>query len=328
MTMTRLRRSARRAGAVSVASKIERAGAALAVSAALLVSLPLVAGACTGFAAYGERTLYGMNFDYPSHYPMRLLIDESGDVRTFALAFVRDDNAVRTVGMNSKGLFGSMQELHPMGGGQGTREAGELFLWEIVLPSLAVYGSVNDAVRPLETKRLVQHTSVTLHALLADTTGRAVIVEPTDDGNALTWMDGDFIVMTNFCNADLAGRGPADATGVGADRYRVAHRMLDGRPDSFGVEDAMDVLEATSWNWTRASMVFDPAEAVVYLALEGDYDRVFRVSVEERSVETHAGLDEANDWTIPSRGLPTVNLSGGSRPSFLERLKMFLGRAD
>jgi hypothetical protein len=299
------------------------------VTAVVLVLVGATASeACTGFAAYDERPLYGMNFDYPSHFPMKLFVDASGDVRTFALAFIRDGRPARTVGMNSLGLFGSTQELHPLGGGKDAREPGELFLWEVVQPALAVYGSVDDAVRPLETRRLVQHESVRLHALLADASGRAVIVEPGDDGNDLTWMDGDFIVMTNFCNADLVGRPTEEARGVGADRYQIAHGMLSGRPDDFGVEDAMDVLKATSWDWTRASMVFDPRDGVVYLALEGDYSKIYRITLDDSMVRTHSGFDEDESWPIRLWGLPTAILSGESKPGFLERVRMFLGRGQ
>ena len=89
----------------------------------------------------------------------------------------------------------------------------------------------------------------------------------------------------------------------------------------------MDVLEATSSGWTRASMVFDATDGVVYLALERDYSRVYRVSIEDAVVETYSSFDESESWPIHWRGLPTAILSGESKPSLLERVLMFLGRA-
>ena len=47
------------------------------VAVAVILIGTTASEACTGFAAYDERPLYGMNFDYASQFPMKLFVDTS-----------------------------------------------------------------------------------------------------------------------------------------------------------------------------------------------------------------------------------------------------------
>lgn len=57
-----------------------------------LICLLLTAGpacACTSFAVYGNKVVYGMNFDYVLA-PLKFIIDTHGSVKTFHLKFKLD----------------------------------------------------------------------------------------------------------------------------------------------------------------------------------------------------------------------------------------------
>ena len=297
----------------------------LAVLAAALLAVPFTCRACTGFAVYSERALYGMNFDYDASVPVRLLVDESGGTRAFHLAFVRGLRRIpRTAGMNEHGLFVSNQELHPMVPDAPGPGPGEQCPWELYAQALSEFATVSDVEGHLATHRMVSCPGITLHLLFADPSGRAMIVEPGDDDNVVIPIERDYIVMTNFANCEFIGSDIDDVHGVGGDRYRVAHDYLEEHLKSFDVANGLELLEKTSWSATRCSMVFDPELGEVYVALERDFDRILRVSLEDRTVETYSGYEEHMSWPLNERGIPTTVLLGG-KPTFFERIRGFFG---
>jgi hypothetical protein len=280
---------------------------------------PAVCEACTGFAVYADSPVYGMNFDYDKTVPVRLLIDDSGGTRAFHLAFVRGPRRVpRTAGMNEHGLFVSIQELHPMVQA-GSPGPGEQCPGGLYYQSLPEFAAVAEVEEHLETTRMVNCYGKTLHLLFADPTGRAIVVEPGDDGHRVTEVESDRLVMTNFANCLFAGADRDSIYGFGADRYRIAHDYLDEHIEGFDVADGLALLESASWSATRCSMVFDPIALEIYVALEGDFSRIYRVSVEDATVETHAGFDEHRSWKLGRFGVSTEVLAGG-RPGLLDRI--------
>jgi hypothetical protein len=298
---------------------------AAAIAAAVVFAAP-VCSACTSFAVYSERTLYGMNFDYDTSVPVRLLVDESGETVAFHLAFVMGPRSVpRTAGMNEHGLFVTTQELHPMMLDVGTPGPGEQCFWVLYARALSQLASVADVEERLAANRMVNCPGVTLHAMFADPSGRAIVVEPGEDGHRVTEVDNDRIVMTNFANCRFVGSDPDSVRGFGADRYRIAHDHLEEHFEGFDVADGLGLLEGAASQWTRCSMVFDPAAGAVYVTLEGDFSKVLRVSLADRAIETYSGYDQHESWHLNKWGVSAISLQGGT-PGFFERIRDFFGQ--
>lgn len=298
---------------------------ATAILAAAAVLSCGVASACTSFASYGDTTYYGMNFDYDAGFPLRIFVDSSDGRQIFHLAFMRDGRPIRTSGMNSSGLMSAIQELYPEEPGASSTGPDELFIWEIYFRALDEFDGADDVTELLATKRVIQHDrGRNLHVIVADPHGGALVVEPGKSANTVTSIDGEYIVMTNFCVGDLAENEPEEVPGVGIDRYVAARDYLSEHAESLDLEGAFEVLRLTSWDWTRASMVYAPESGEVYLALDRDFETTYRVSLEARTVETHSGHDEPATWRVGRRGLPTTALDDPD-PGFLARVKHMLG---
>ena len=294
----------------------------IALLALCALAGPGACRACTGFAVYSDSPVYGMNFDYDPSVPVRLLIDDSGGTRAFHVAFVKGPRRMpRTAGMNEHGLFVSTQELHPMVQA-GPPGPGEQCPGGLYYQSLPEFTSVSDVEEHLETTRMVNCHGVTLHLLFADPTGRAIVVEPGDDGHRVTEIERDRLVMTNFANCRFEETDRDSVYGVGADRYRIAHDYLDEHFEGFDVADGLELLESASWRATRCSMVFDPLAGEVYVALEGDFSRVYRVSLEDATIETHSGFEEHESWKLGRFGVSTAVLAG-AKPGVLDRIIRF-----
>lgn len=272
-------------------------------------SAPALPFACTSFAVYCDETFYGMNFDYPDT-EIRFTITPSGDLKVFQMEFWQEGDFVPTVGMNSAGLFGSCQMLFPEVPAAISPGADDIYLWQLYQESLLNFDSVEDVSEFISDKEVV-HWSVTLHDLFADVHGDAMVVEAGDEENVISRIADDFIVMTNFPNGDFAGQSCQDVEGVGADRYKIAYENISDHIATFDVDRGLETLEKVVLSGefsTQASMVFDPEEGEIYIALKGDFTRIWRVSIADETIETFSGFGRAERAKLGSSGILAFDL--------------------
>jgi hypothetical protein len=296
-----------------------RVMAAAVLVMALAGAIAHVGAACTGFAVYSGATLYGMNFDYP---PNEILfsIEEHETGAVFIGSFWMEDHYGRTVGMNEHGLFSSDQMVSPARGLVDEPAENELFIWNAFYEGLRECTSVEQVMTWIGDRRLVQYRSLPLHNLYADPSGDAAVVECGAAENVVTEIDGPFIVMTNFHCGDFVGLDPDDVAGDGAERYRVAHRYIEENLEAFDVDHGFELLRRTAMSMgdfkTRYSLVLDPEALEVYIAIERDYDHVWKVSLTDRTIETHRGFDEHHVFPLDETGItgPTLQAHAGGVP--------------
>ena len=124
------------------------------------------------------------------------------------------------------------------------------------------------------------HWSLTLHDLIADKYRDAMVVEAGDEENVITRIEGDFIVMTNFPNGEFAGKGYQDVEGVGAKRYKAAYEHILDTKAAFDVD----------------------------LALERDFDRVWKVSMDDQTIEGCRGVRRGKKMPLGSSGVEASEL--------------------
>ena len=283
------------------------------VLAAVLGGAPCTILACTSFAVYSDRTLYGMNFDYPP-CELRFSLEEHKAGLVFIGSFWMGDHYGRTVGMNDQGLFASCQMVFPARASAEEPEADELYIWNAFYEGLQSCSRVAQVSDFIAEKRLVQYPSLSLHNLYADPEGSAMVVESGETGNVITEIDGPFMVMTNFPNGDFQGVDYRQVQGDGAHRYRTAYATIEKRFESFDVDDALEVLQQTVQSTgeypTLYSLVFDPVAREIYIAVERDFDHIWRASLDERTIESFHGFDEQISLPMGSEGILAATLHG------------------
>ena len=306
-------------------SMTSRNVAALLLVVALVGTASVAVSACTSFALFGERTLYGMNFDYPPN-EIRFSIEDHEAGAVFIGSFWMGDHYGRTVGMNEHGLFSSDQMVSPLRAAVDELGDDEMYIWNAFYDGLRTCTSVVEVLDLIGDRRLVQYPSLALHNLFADTSGDAMVVEAGTPENAITRIDGPFLVMTNFNNSDFSGT-PLDAIfGDGADRYRAAYRMLENHVEPLDIDQAFDILESTSQPAgsckTRYSLVASPEALTIYIALERDYDHIWMISLRERTIETYRGF-----YTQHTLQLDEIGVTGPTLLVLAEQpLKSMLGQ--
>jgi len=259
----------------------------------LLVSISI---GCTGYAVYADKVWYGMNFDYPPESDIRFSVSDSDGCGTFMMHFFNNDRLfwVPTVGMNEYGLFSSLQYQCPMIEGTQEPSEGQLYVYQLFNAAINDCVSIYEVESIIDSAELVNLYDLTLHTLIADPSGNALIAEAGDGENLITGISGSWIAMTNFRNSDFINTPPAEIVGVGDDRYRETLAYIEENYSSFGQPEAIGTLEAainTDVEWsTKASMVFDPLENTVYIVIDSDFQKIWRVSMDEGIIETWSGF--------------------------------------
>ncbi len=178
--------------------------------------------------------------------------------------------------------------------------------------SLESSSSITEVKKMLGTNRLINLYDLTLHCLTADIYGHSFIAEAGEEANELTGTDENWIVMTNFKVSDFRDTEVEEIEGVGDVRYRTALDYIESHCRGFGYTEALATLEAaknTDAVWgTKASMVLDPTERIVYICLSGDFNRVWKLSIDNSTIETFSGFDITRSEYLSSEGLTATEL--------------------
>lgn len=296
----------------------------------LLVGTAALHGlACTSFAVYSERTLYGMNLDYPPN-EIRFSIEEHETGAVFIGGFWVEEHYGRTVGMNERGLFASNQMVFPLRAGVEEPTENEVYIWNAFYWGLRECATVDEVRDWIGERRLVQYPTLPLHNLYAEPGGNAMVVEAGEGGNVLTEIDGLFLVMTNFHNGDFEGAALSDIHGDGADRYRTATTYIEEHLETFDIDHAFEVLRQTAQSAgdfkTRYSLVLDPEAREIYVALERDYDHIWKISLDARTIETFSGFDEDVILALDEAGVvgPVLQAYAASKPTRIRTLSLLI----
>ncbi len=56
-------------------------------------------------------------------------------------------------------------------------------------------------------------------------------------------------------------------------------------------------------------MAFDPHQKTIYISLEGDFDKIWKVSLETQTIETFRGFASFKRELIPPEGMSAADLS-------------------
>ncbi len=269
----------------------------------LIIGYSSSAYACTSFALYGTQIFYGMNFDYFS-IPLKFLIESNMGMNIFHLSFLYDqtvddpeykDYFAKTCGINSKGLFCSSQEIEPHIEGHKQAGKSEVHI-DDQYETISRYSSVDQIEKNINGKQWIQFIGPSIHNLFADIKGNAIITETDNNENFITHIENEFIVMSNFSNHGLIGKFYKEAVGAGADRYITAYDHIMENMNSFSVDKGFELLEKVSLREkdcsTQCSMIFQPQTNHIYIAVYQDFETIWKISLNNRTIETHTGFNK------------------------------------
>jgi hypothetical protein len=268
--------------------------------------LPLPA--CTSFAVYGDKIFYGMNFDYPQVELQFSIIHYEG-MKVFQSHFIENGNLATVCGMNDCGVFSSIQMLYPQVTSWPEGKENEINLYEAYILALLQVDSLQEAITYIDTTgtRVIHINGSSLHDFFADKYKNACVLEVGAENNLFTHMENDFIVMTNFPNNQFIGKPLEQISGVGADRYKTAFQYIQTNKNTFSFENGIETLSKTMQTSggypTQVSLLFDPVNNEVYVILKRDFNKIWKVSVNNETIETFSGFDQYKKMPLTSEGI-------------------------
>ena len=284
----------------------------------IFVFSPL-AFACTSFALYGNQIFYGMNFDYFS-IPLKFLIESRFEMNIFHLSFLFDQTVddpeykgyfAKTCGINNKGLLCASQEIEPHI--EGFKKAGrhEVHI-DDQYETISSHSSVGQVKEEIDGKQWIQYIGPSIHNMFADINGNAIVTETDNTSNFITEIEGKFVVMSNFANHSLVGKSYREAEGVGADRYIKAFGYIKENIQSFSVDKGFDLLKKVSLNdsdcTTLCSMIFKPQTNDIFISLQQNFEKIWKVSLDNKAIETYAGFKKHHKVRLEKDGILSTDL--------------------
>lgn len=262
--------------------------------------------ACTSYVVYSNEIIYGMNFDW-GFTDCRFSVEEAADIKYFVVRFKLNFRLASLAAMNSKGFFANYQVLP----GNRYRKKWRLKtisqgqLWR---KAIAEKSSINELKELIGDKIVTPIPDIALHNMYADLHGDAVILEILEEKQNLIENEKNFLVMTNFFNSDFVGLDYQEVSGFGGDRYQIVYEEILKNMGSFDLDTAFDILKKAKQYTTRASMVFFPEELIVYLALERNFQQIWKIDILAQTIETYRGFKEYKQLSIAGSGLTSTEL--------------------
>lgn len=249
-----------------------------------------------------------MNFDYPPR-ELRFRLISQNERLVFRMEFPQEGAWYSTVGMNSDGVFSSVQMLFPE---WPAVQAGpdQMYLWRVSDYALEETSSVSQTMDLLSSRHVVEGET-SLHTMIADSQGNAFVLEPGKENHRITPIQGKFLLMTNFPLADFAGKESSQTQGTGADRYQKAWTHIAETLDRFDAAQAFETLDRARSDGdfpTLCSMVFLPNRGEVLIALNRDFGKIWRVALRDGTVSTYQGFAEPVELPITESGILASDL--------------------
>ncbi len=245
---------------------------------------------CISFAVYGkEQNIYGMNFDPSDEIDLKLKVDSYCDNSVFYFSGLLGNIYRDIAGINCDGLFVCTQAVEYSTGFKSSSDENDWSVFDIFDEALKKTKKASEFHETLE-RRVITYPKnplfpdIGLHTIIADKTGNAFILEEGIKSNIMSPIDNNFIIMTNFPNGgDFNGTSYDKVYGRGSERYICAHEYIDNNIQSFGVNEAFEVLRKTREENTVCSIVYEPLNNEIYISFKADFSRKWKISIVEKN---------------------------------------------
>lgn len=284
----------------------------LGVVLILVMSMISITLACTSFAVYGENgPVFGMNWDVPLRGKEEILNDYLRIVMysdSSAIFGVAHDYVLNPF-YNEFGVFGAWHIAAPVKEVKTRRER-RVTPNNLFSSGALSFKKTSDVVNRLLGARLfLSHMRTNFQCLFADSQGAAIIIAPGVEHNHILHTTGDYIIMTNFFNHLLENASPHFFESLDFDsRYRTADYIIKESFEYFGYKEALNVLMATKQRNTKVSIVVVPEKQEIYVALFGDFFRIWQVDFAAQTIATYKGFTEYRIESLDATGFTLSQL--------------------
>jgi len=236
-----------------------------------------------------------MNFDFQDR-KIQFRIETNQDISILLISFAEKDEYLYIAGMNNNGVFFNFQIEEPITERAILESKNTINIGTLFEETMNSAKDLDGIHRIIQNNRITVEGPLTLHSLLADKKGNALVLETDGYKNHMCKSSKDFIVMTNFPNRDLANKPFQEIGGAGLDRYKLVYDYIQDNKQTFDLQHAFEILKMTAQNKeqckTLCSMVFTPDTNEVYFSLNNDGSRMWKISIENLTLVTYKGFED------------------------------------
>lgn len=250
---------------------------------------------CTSFAVYHQKkAIYGMNFD-TEEIDLKLKVNSYHDRNLFYFSALLENKHRDIACFNSEGIFICTQAVEYGSNFKSSCDENDWTAFNILDEVLKKIKKSSEFFEILN-KRVISYPKnplypdLGLHTMIADKTGDAFILEEGNGTNIISPISDDFIVMTNFPNGNFKEENYKKVYGVGAERYICAYEYIQNNIQSFGVNEAFEVLNKTSQKNTLCSIVYEPLKNDIYISFKEDLSKKWKISINEKTIQSLDGF--------------------------------------
>jgi len=247
---------------------------------------------CSSFSSNGERMIRGMNFDFSGKPPLTFRVSSQPNGKTLIVYFQYQGSDCYFLGVNQRGNFCTFQMVPNQYASRtpGKTDLSLFSFWEDALKNLPDYSEFEEI---LSTRRLKCEGGWSLHSLMADAFGNTYILETGEKDNLITRQEQSAIALTNFYLYDYL-QIPPRKIGSGFERYNSILNKIAEIGKITSIDDAFDVLETalqTGEVRSELTAVFDTSEPVLYIALDADLSKIWKVDFSNETVRDYRGFE-------------------------------------
>ncbi|HQC39012.1 MAG TPA: hypothetical protein PLF98_11945, partial [Thermotogota bacterium] len=257
-----------------------------------LILFVVMAYGCSSFSSNGERMIRGMNFDFSGNLPLTFRVSSQPNGKTLIAYFLYQNVDCYFLGVNQRGHFCTFQMVPNRYASrtQGKTDLSLFSFWEDALKNLPDYSEFEEI---LSTRRLKCEAGWSLHSLMADAFGNTYILEAGEKDNLITRQEQSAIALTNFYLYEYL-QIPPRKIGSGFERYNSILKKISEIGEIANIDDAFDVLEtALQTGEVRSELiaVFNASEPVLYIALDADLSKIWKVDFLNETVCDYRGFE-------------------------------------
>lgn len=236
---------------------------------------------CTGFINRGDDIVFGFNLDIdPAVWNYKLV--KNNDI--FSVKITVGKTSYFTHGVNRQGCFSNLPYMNDYNGSSNKAVIKKERIDLLTDRYLRGKYSYSDVLNIVENKAVVNIPNGSMHSLIANKSGDAIIVEP---GYGYKTVLDRYAVLTNFPVLTQVNKFEPY---FGKERYDKAVDFLEANPN-ITAEEGLDLLKSVTQDgqWaTRISFTYSANENCVYYVTDRNFGDVHTHYFTENR---HIGLD-------------------------------------
>ncbi|WP_099203424.1 conjugal transfer protein [Miniphocaeibacter massiliensis] len=227
---------------------------------------------CTRFVYNGDDLITGFNFEIDLDDYTHKIIKEK-DI--FYIGIKMPDGLYHSYhGVNINGNVGTLLYVHGNENAKYSNCENCVTIADLVEKFIKNEISFDDAVKIVDTQKIVYYKESTMQAILSDKNGRVLIIEP---GIGYRVEENKYSIVTNY--SILQPESTKDYINENDNRYELGKTYLEKSNKNFSIKDGLNLLKNISVNegWaTRVSFVYSKNKNTVYYVENNKFQEILK----------------------------------------------------